>query len=202
LSWLNQIALWVQHSLLPWGSWGLALAAVADSSVVPFPSGVDLWMITLCVQNPYRAPLYAVVASIGSVAGATALAFAVSKGEEAFLARKVPPEKLEQARRKIEQSGFWALVAGGILPPPTPFKLFVIAAGLLRYPLGKFTAALFIGRMIRYSLEGFLAVRYGRKAWQLLLRAGPWAFVAAASAAILALLIYQSRRRKMSDSPR
>jgi membrane protein YqaA with SNARE-associated domain len=200
LSWLNHIAAWVQRVLLPLGSWGLFFAAVADSSVVPFPSGVDLWTITLCAQNPSRAPLYALVASVGSVIGATALMFAVSRGEQAFLSGKLPPEKVDQARRKIEGSGFWALVAGGLLPPPTPFKLFIVAAGLLRYPLGKFMMALLVGRLIRYSLEAYLAVRYGHEAWQLLLRAGPWALLAAALLAIITFLIYRLSRRSSAHS--
>jgi membrane protein YqaA with SNARE-associated domain len=191
---LNHIAAWVQRVLLPLGGWGLFVAAVADSSVVPFPSGVDLWLITLCAQSPYHAPLYALVASVGSVIGATALMFAVSKGEQVFLSGKLPPEKVELVRLKIERSGFWALVVGGLLPPPTPFKLFIVAAGLLRYPLGKFMMALLLGRLIRYSLEAYLAVRYGHQAWLLLLHAGPWAFVGAALLAVLGFFIYKWSR--------
>lgn len=200
MSWLSKMAVWVQQVLLPWGSWGLAAAAVLDSSIVPFPSGVDLWMITLCVQNPSRAPLYVLVASAGSVLGASALAYAVSKGEQAFLSKKMPPHKLEHARKKIEKSGFWALLAGTLLPPPAPFKLFIVAAGLLQYPLGKFALALLLGRLARYSLEAFLAVRYGREAWQLLLRAGPWAFVAAGLVLAGVLVTLKFRRRSTAKA--
>jgi membrane protein YqaA with SNARE-associated domain len=196
LAWLSKLAVWVQQVLLPWGSWGLVLAAVLDSSIVPFPSGVDLWMITLCVQNPSRAPLYVLVASLGSVVGATALAFAVSKGEQAILSNKIPPDKLEHARKKIEKSGFWALVGGTLLPPPAPFKLFIVAAGLLQYPLGKFALAVLLGRLARYSLEAYLAVRYGHEAWQLLLHAGPWAFVAAGVVLAIVLVLWKLRRSR------
>ena len=194
MSWLNHVTSWVQRVLLPLGSWGLFAAAVADSSVIPLPSGVDLWLITLCTQNPYRASLYTLVASVGSVIGATALMYGVSKGGEAFLARKLPSEKVEEARRKIERSGFWALIVGGLLPPPTPFKLFIVAAGLLRFSVWKFMMALLVGRLIRYSLEAYLAVRYGHDAWQLLLHAGPWTFVAVLLLAIIGFLIYKLSR--------
>jgi membrane protein YqaA with SNARE-associated domain len=196
LLWLSKLVLWAQQVLLPWGSWGLAAAAVLDSSILPFPSGVDLWMITLCAQNPPRAPLYVFVASVGSVVGASALSLAVGKGERVFLSKKLSQRKLERARKKIEESGFWALLVGSLLPPPAPFKLFIVAAGLLQYPLGKFALALLLGRLARYSLEAYLAVRYGREAWQLLLLAGPWAFVATLLGLVLILILWKLRRNR------
>jgi membrane protein YqaA with SNARE-associated domain len=75
LSWLTKLAHWAEQVLLPMGPWGLAAAAVLDSCFLPFPSGVDLWMITLAVNNPGHTPLYVLVATIGSVAGASILYF-------------------------------------------------------------------------------------------------------------------------------
>ena len=184
----------MQQALLPWGFWGLGLAAVLDSWFLPFPSGVDLWMITLCVQDPPRAPLYVLVASIGSVAGASALYFMVRMGEDAVLGKKVAAERLEPVRRRIERSGVWALVVAALLPPPAPFKLFILAAGLLRVPWSKFAFGLLVGRALRYSLEAFLAVRYGREAWQLMLRAGPWAFGGTVLAVLLLVALLKWRR--------
>ena len=195
MPWLNKLAVWVETILLPWGIWGLAAAAVLDSSFVPFPSGVDLWMITLCVHNPLQMPLYVFIATVGSVAGASLLYFAVRKGEEAFLGKRVSASRMAEVRRRIERYGFGAIVIAALLPPPAPFKLFILAAGLLQYPWSRFAVALLVGRAIRYSLEGYLAVRYGRQAWQMLLNAGPWAFGVAALTGCLVILVFKFRRR-------
>ena len=192
MSWFGRLADWMQQILLPMGIWGLGLAAVLDSWFVPFPSGVDLWMITLCVREPAQAPLYVLIATLGSVLGASLLYVMVSKGEEAFLSRHAA-EKLAHVRHKIERSGAWALTVAALLPPPAPFKLFVLTAAALRFPWTQFALGLLIGRLIRYSLEAFLAVRYGRQAWQLLLRAGPWAFAVAVLGLVLVVLILRRR---------
>ena len=173
----------------------MAAAAVLDSSFVPFPSGVDLWMITLSVRNPAQAPLYVFIATVGSVAGASILYFAVRKGEEVFLGKKVSAEKVADVRHKIERYGAWAIIIAALLPPPAPFKLFILTAGLLQYPWMRFATALLVGRAIRYSLEGYLAVRYGRQAWQMLLNAGPWAFGVAALVGLLVILLFKFHRR-------
>jgi membrane protein YqaA with SNARE-associated domain len=178
----------------------LAAAAVLDSSFVPFPSGVDLWMITLSVHNPANTPLYVAVATVGSVAGSSILYFAARKGEEAFLGKRVSAERITRVRERIERYGYWAIIVAALLPPPAPFKLFILAAGLLQYPWVKFAAALSVGRIIRYSLEGYLAVRYGRQAWQMLLNAGPWAFAAAGLLGILLLVLIWVRRRLPSQT--
>jgi membrane protein YqaA with SNARE-associated domain len=199
LSWLSKLASRFEALLLPWGMWGLAAAAVLDSSFIPFPSGVDLWMITLAVRDPAHSPLLVLVASVGSVAGASILYFTARKGEEAILG-SASAEKIAQARQKIERSGEWAIIAGALLPPPAPFKLFVLAAGLLRFPWPRFVLALLVGRAIRYALEAYLAVRYGHQAWEMLLRAGPWAFAAALLVAVLAFVIWKLGRRRTAPA--
>jgi len=196
---LTKIAGWFEQILLPWGIWGLAAAAVLDSSFIPFPSGVDLWMMTLTVRNPAQAPLYVAVAAVGSVAGASILYFAARKGEEAFLGKKVSAEQMAKARSKIERSGSWAIVVGALLPPPAPFKLFILAAGLLQFPWGRFALALLVGRLLRYSLEAYLAARYGSQAWQFLLRAGPGVLGATLIFALLIYVLYKFRRRSAAS---
>jgi uncharacterized membrane protein YdjX (TVP38/TMEM64 family) len=61
-----------------------------------------------------------------------------------------------------------------ILPPPFPFKLFVITAGVLRLNLWRFIAAIAAGRIFRFLLEGYLAARYGEQAKDLLARYYPY----------------------------
>jgi membrane protein YqaA with SNARE-associated domain len=187
------VAEWVERVLLPLGVWGLGLAAILDSWFLPFPSGVDLWMITLCVQNPAKAPLYVAVSTLGSLAGSSLLYFLVRKGEEAILRKQATADKLARVRQRIERSGTWALTVAALLPPPAPFKLFILTAAVLQFPWPRFALGLLIGRVIRYSLEAFLAVRYGRQAWQLLLTAGPAAFAVGVLAILLVILILRRR---------
>ena len=56
------------------------------------------------------------------------------------------------------------MLVAAILPPPTPFKLFVLAAGAFEVPLVSFASAVGLARVIRYFGVGYLAVRYGANA--------------------------------------
>jgi membrane protein YqaA with SNARE-associated domain len=181
--------------------WGLAPAAFFDSSFFSLAGGVDVWLISLCVHDPARIPLYVAAAAAGSVAGASALYFTVRKLGEAFTRNRLSSERMATVRRQVERYGSWALLVASLTPPPTPFKLFIIAAGLLRHPFEKFLLALLVGRTIRYSIEGFLAARYGEQTWQWLLRLGPWA-VAAVLLAVAAILLGLKLRRRAVPSPR
>jgi membrane protein DedA with SNARE-associated domain len=48
-----------------------------------------------------------------------------------------------------------------MLPPPTPFKLFVLSAGVAEMRFGHFLAAIFFGRLLRFSLVSLIVIRYG-----------------------------------------
>jgi uncharacterized membrane protein YdjX (TVP38/TMEM64 family) len=56
------------------------------------------------------------------------------------------------------------MLIAALLPPPTPFKIFVVAAGVFEVPLASFTTAIGIARVFRYFGVGYLAVRYGKDA--------------------------------------
>ena len=193
--WLNQLAAWIQQVLVPWGGWGLAPAAFLDSSFLSLAGGVDLWLISLIIFEPAQTPVYVAIATLGSVTGASALYFAVRKGEEAFLRNPGTFARLEQIRRRVEGSGFGALVLASVLPPPTPFKLFLIAAGVVRYPFARFLLAIALGRLLRYATLGILAALYGRRSWEFLIRLGPWAFGGFLLAAALLYLGFRLRRK-------
>jgi len=64
----------------------------------------------------------------------------------------------------FERYGVLAVLVPAILPPPAPFKLFVILAGVARLSPWKFVTAVAVGRGIRYFAEGLLAVWYGERA--------------------------------------
>ena len=195
---LVKVALAAQKVLLPLGGWGLFVAAALDSSFLSFAGGVDLWLVSVCALRPSQMPLYALAAAAGSVIGCSALYVAARKGEEALLERNRSTPRFAHVRGFMESYGAWSLFVVAFLPPPTPFKLFVLAAGLLQLPYRKFVIALVAGRSVRYFVEGLLAVWYGRQVWDWMIRSGP-ALLGSFLAAV-ALLLVAWRFRRLSRS--
>ncbi len=60
--------------------------------------------------------------------------------------------------------GVLAIIIPSLLPPPMPFKIFVLAAGVARVGRVEFLLAAAFGRSLRYFGEGFLALWYGEAA--------------------------------------
>jgi membrane protein YqaA with SNARE-associated domain len=145
------------------GAPGLFLISFLDSSVLTFPVINDLLLIELSIQKPARMPLYAAMAMIGSVLGCVLLYFIAKKGGEAFFQRKAG-KRADAIRNWVKKNGFGGMLAAALLPPPTPFKIFVFAAGVFEVPLGSFTTAIALARAIRYFGIGYLAIRYGEQA--------------------------------------
>ena len=150
------------------GAPGLFLISFLDSSVLTFPVINDLLLIELAIQHPARMPLYALAASLGSVLGCVLLFFIAKKGGEAFF-RKKTGERGQAIRHWVVKNGFGGMLAAALLPPPTPFKFFVFAAGVFEVRFASFTSAIALARLVRYFGIGYLAVRYGNQALPFLL---------------------------------
>ena len=176
MDFLRSLAQTIQGVLLPLGGWGLFAAAALDSSFISFAGGVDFWLVSQSVAVPSLMPLYALAATLGSLTGCSVLYFTVRKGEETLLERHRSTPRFARVQRYVEKYGAWSLFVVSFLPPPTPFKLFVGTAGLLKLPYRKFLVALAVGRSLRYFGEGFLTVRYGQQAWEWMIRSGPIMF--------------------------
>ena len=145
------------------GAPGLFLISFLDSSVLTFPIINDLLLIELSIQHPARMPLYAFLAALGSVLGCVLLFFIAEKGGEALFHRHAG-DRAQAIRHWVEQNGFWGMLITALLPPPTPFKIFVVAAGVFEVRLASFISAISLARLIRYFGIGFLAIRYGHDA--------------------------------------
>jgi membrane protein YqaA with SNARE-associated domain len=145
------------------GAPGLFLISFLDSSVLTFPVINDLLLIELSMQHPARMTLYAAMAALGSVLGCVLLYFLAKKGGEAFFQKKAGPRG-DAIRHWVEKNGFGGMLVAALLPPPTPFKIFVFAAGVFEVPLWSFTSAIALARAIRYFGIGYLAIRYGENA--------------------------------------
>lgn len=145
------------------GAPGLFLISFLDSSVLTFPVINDLLLVELAIQHPARMPVYAFMAMLGSVLGCVLLYFIALKGGEAFF-RKKAGARAAAIQHWVEKNGFIGMLIAALLPPPTPFKVFVFAGGVFELPLWSFTAAISLARAIRYFGIGYLAIRFGENA--------------------------------------
>jgi len=159
---------WLQAIVASTGGLGLFVIAFLDSSVLTFPVINDLLLIELTIQNPARMPYYAAMCTLGSVAGCLLLYYIARKGGEAMFHKHAGP-RARHIHAWINRNGFVSILVTALLPPPTPFKVFVVAAGALEMPVRTFVLGLLAARAIRFFGEGYLAIRYGDQATQFLL---------------------------------
>ena len=179
------------------GAPGLFLISFLDSSVLSFPIINDLLLIELSMKNHLRMPLYAAMAMVGSVLGCVLLYYIAKKGGEAFFHKKAG-ERGKAIRRWVEKNGFGGMLLAALLPPPTPFKIFVFAAGVFEVPVWSFTGAISLARAIRYFGIGYLAVRYGNDALPFL---GRHKWQVAIGLVIFAGLSYLASRLLLRENP-
>jgi uncharacterized membrane protein YdjX (TVP38/TMEM64 family) len=123
----------------------------------------DLLLVELSMHRPARMPLYASMAALGSLLGCVLLFFLARKGGEALFHRKAG-HRAHMIRHWVERNGFGGILLAAMLPPPTPFKFFVLAAGVFEVPVASFASAIALARAFRYFGVGYLAVRYGADA--------------------------------------
>lgn len=145
------------------GAPGLFLISFLDSSVLTFPVVNDLLLIELSIHHPAQMPLYAGMAMLGSVLGCVLLFYIAEKGGEALF-HKHAGDRAPAIRNWVVKHGFGGMLIAALLPPPTPFKVFVVAAGVFEVPLASFASAIALARLVRYFGIGYLAIRYGREA--------------------------------------
>jgi membrane protein YqaA with SNARE-associated domain len=179
------------------GAPGLLLISFLDSSILSFPIINDLLLIELSMRNAVRMPLYAAMAMIGSVLGCVVLYYIAKKGGEAFFHKRAG-QRGKAIRHWVEQNGFGGMLVAALLPPPTPFKVFVFAAGVFEVPLWSFISAITLARSIRYFGIGYLAIRYGNDALPFLVR-HKWQV--AVGAIVFAGLSYLASRLILREKP-
>lgn len=152
---------WLQKLVATMGAGGLFAVSFLDSSVLSFPFVTDAIVIDLSVQHPSRMPLYATMATIGSLAGCIWLFYLAKKGGEAYF-RKHAGVHAGRTKRWVDRNAFVTMFISSILPPPLPlFKIVVLAEGVFQVELHTFALALLCGRGVRFFAEGILAVHYG-----------------------------------------
>jgi len=125
-------------------------------------------LILLAALKPFgywsdrpRAWLYVLMAAIGSAIGGLLPFFLGRAGGELFLLKRVDRARYENLRDRFARQEFLALLIPSMLPPPTPWKMFVFGAGVFEMKTLNFMAAVLAGRIIRFSVLAFVTVRYG-----------------------------------------
>jgi undecaprenyl-diphosphatase len=152
------------ESLLFLGGPGLLLMAFLDSSFLPLPEVVDVSMMGLVIRHPDRWLYYAVMPTIGSLIGCYVLYSLARSGGHAFLKKHLHEGHIERGLETFRKYGLLTVVVPSILPPPMPFKPFVLFAGVADVRPGMFVVAIVIGRGFRYGVEALVAFWYGDEA--------------------------------------
>ena len=191
---------WVYGVALSLGGPGLFVVAFLDSSFISLPQINDLLVVLMVVRNKALMPYYALMATAGSVAGCYVLYLIAERGGEAFLAKRLKRGHVERALALYRKRGVLALMVPALLPPPAPFKLFVLLAGVAEVRPLAFVTSIAIARGLRYLVIGMLAVWYGDFALELLQAHGReaalWVAVFIVAAAIAWWLLRRSSRAR------
>ena len=147
------------------GGLGLFLMGVLDSSFLFFPFGNDLLLISLVSSRREggRWIWYVILSALGSVLGVLLVDLVMRKLGEEGLERFVKPEKVKRLKKKMEKRAGWALFLATILPPPFPFTAFVLTASALQTPRKVILGSVFLGRLVRFTIEAALALAFGRQ---------------------------------------
>lgn len=185
----------VREFLIPFGAAGLFAIALLDSALIPLPGGPDAVMLLLSTQAPARMPFYALGATAGSVVGCLILYY-ISKRAGRRALDKFSEEKRARVKELVDRYDVLSVLVASVLPPPFPFKLFVITAGVFRLSVVRFAMAVAIGRAFRFFLEGFLAVRYGERAGELLKQNYPAVGLGLAALIVVAFVARGLLKRK------
>ena len=141
------------------GAWGVVALAAIDRAAIPIP--LDALVAGYVFSNPGHAWLYTIAGAMGSAMGSLVPYYLGRAGGEIFLLKRIDEVKLRRIRDRFERQEFLALMVPATLPPPTPFKLFVFAAGVFEMRLTYFLLAITGGRLIRFGILSLLTVAFG-----------------------------------------
>ncbi len=197
---LSRYSAYLWALLQPLGAYGVLAIAIVDSSFFGMP--LDAVVAAYVYQQPHLFWLYTLMAAAGSALGSLVIYFIGYKGGEALLRKRMSPQKFEKIHRSFDSHPFLALMVPAILPPPTPFKLFVLAAAVGEMRIRSFLSAIFAGRTLRFLLLSYLTVKFGPQVVHLtgeLLRQHAGWVVGVVLAACAVWLIRRTIRRKPEE---
>src|SRR5712671_5106682 len=196
---LAKYTAWILHLLTPLGIWGVFAIAFADSALLGMP--VDAIVAFYVYQDHRRLLFYVVMAALGSVIGSIPLYIIGYLGGEKVLRKRISEERFLRIHRSFEEHEFWALMFPAMMPPPIPFKIFVLGAAVFEMRFRDFAAAMFAGRFVRFLMLSLLVMWFGPQIVGLMgtvvREHFGWLLGAMAGGVLVWLLMRRSRSRKL-----
>lgn len=146
-------------AIIKLGFLGAGTAALLDSSSIPVP--MDLFIAGWVWADRGHFWAYVLLASVGSSIGGLVPYWIGRAGGELFLLKRINRKRFDELRFRFERQEFLAVMIPSCMPPPTPWKLFVFAAGVFEMPVGAFVLSVFCGRMLRWLTLSLLVIKLG-----------------------------------------
>ncbi|MCX6553310.1 MAG: VTT domain-containing protein [Acidobacteria bacterium] len=187
---------WAKGFALGIGGLGLFCIAFLDASVVSLPEVNDILIVFMVTKHPSLLVYYAAMATAGSVAGSLVVYFVGKRGGEALLRKRFQGGQVERTLDTFRRYGVAAVIVPSMLPPPVPFKLFVLGAGVAGMTPTTFACSVGVGRGLRYVREGLLAYYYGEAAFEYLRTHGNEFAIWMGVLSAMALAVYYWRRQR------
>ncbi|MGC2419832.1 MAG: VTT domain-containing protein [Candidatus Acidiferrales bacterium] len=194
----------VRRWLVHLGGVGLIPLGILDNSLIPLPGSVDVATIIFSSRPDSWWLYYALLATVGSVLGGFVTYRLARRGGKATLERRFSRRQVDKVYRIFGRWGFGAIAIAALLPPPAPIVPFLLAAGVMQYPVKKFLSALALGRAVRYTILAYLAARYGRHVFAFVAqheRPVIWGAIAALLAAGIGVSIFLLLRKLKGKKP-
>lgn len=185
-------------ALLKLGLWGVGAVAVLDSSSIPVP--MDLILAGYIWADKGHFWLYCLMASVGSAIGGLVPYGLGRAGGELFLLKRIDRARFEQMRDRFERQEFLAVMIPSMLPPPTPWKVFVFGAGVFEMNVVPFMAAVTVGRMIRWLILSLLVLKLGPGAVDLIAHHALRAMLIVLGLAVVGFVWWWFKRRRARTS--
>ena len=197
----DKYKIWLLAILKPLGFWGVGGIGFIDAAAIPVP--MDLIIAGYVWADKRHFYLYVVLASVGSALGGLVPFFLGRAGGELFLMKRINRARYEQLRDRFGKQEFLAMMIPSMLPPPTPWKLFVFAAGVFEMKTVLFMLSVFVGRFIRYIITALLTIEYGPQIVNMVtvLTTRHRIALAIVVSALLALLVYWAWRTIWKKRP-
>jgi len=165
---VKRLLAWIQATAVALGGPGLFIIGYLDSSFLSFPEVNDVLLMRMVMLRPHLLVYYALMATMGSVLGCLSIYYVARKGGEAFVRKRFKAHHVDRGLALFQKYGLLVIIVPALLPPPAPFKIFVLLAGVAAIPVWQFVTAIFVARLIRYGGEGLLAAWYGERAFAFL----------------------------------
>lgn len=145
--------------LIKWGILGAFAVGALDSSTIPVP--IDAIIAIWVWKDRGHFWAYPLAAAAGSAVGGL-LPYALGRaGGELFILKHINRERYERLKLRFEKQEFLAMAIPSALPPPTPWKMFVFAAGVFEMRVAPFMLSVFTGRFVRWMILSLLVIKLG-----------------------------------------